>query len=115
MIGRHLLVDFYGVAADRLSDGNVLERCLIEAARLAGLTPLGPPMIHSFQGGGQTAFLLLSESHIAVHTYPERGFVAIDIFSCGKNDPSAALEVFRSALAPETQRVTLLDRGPEAT
>jgi S-adenosylmethionine decarboxylase len=111
MIGRHLLIDFHGASADRLDDAELFSRLLAEAALSGGLTPLGPPVLHRFEGGGLTGYLLLSESHIAVHTYPELGFAAVDIFACGSGDPLAALEVFRSGLAPCRERVTTATRG----
>ena len=111
MIGRHLLIDFHEVSAGRLEDGELLSRLLGEAARRGGLTPLGPPVLHRFEGGGLTGYLLLSESHIAVHTYPELGFAALDIFACGSGDPRAALDVLRMGLAPRRERVTTATRG----
>lgn len=111
MIGRHLLIDFHEVSAERLDDAELLSRVLAEAARRGGLTPLGPPVLHRFEGGGLTGYLLLSESHIAVHTYPELGFAALDIFACGSGDPRAALDVFRTELAPRRERVTSSTRG----
>ncbi len=111
MIGRHLLIDFHEVSAERLDDAELLSHLLVEAARRGGLTPLGPPVLHRFRGGGLTGYLLLSESHIAVHTYPELGFAAIDVFACGSGDPRAALDVFRTGLAPPRERVTTATRG----
>jgi S-adenosylmethionine decarboxylase len=111
MIGHHLLIDFHEVSAERLDDAGLLSRLLAEAARRGGLTPLGPPVLHRFEGGGLTGYLLLSESHIAVHTYPEHGFAALDIFACGSGDPRAALDVLRTGLAPRRERVTTATRG----
>ncbi len=111
MIGRHLLIDFHDVSAGRLDDAELLSRLLGEAARRGGLTPLGLPVLHRFEGGGLTGYLLLSESHIAVHTYPGLGFAALDIFACGSGDPRAALDVFRTGLAPRRERVTTATRG----
>jgi S-adenosylmethionine decarboxylase len=115
MIGKHLLADFYGVEAARLDDGDLLRRCMLAAASRCALTPVAPPVLHRFEGGGVTAFLLLAESHIALHTYPERGFLALDIFSCGRGDPGEALEVFRTALAPERVEATTEERGKEVS
>ncbi|MCS6859233.1 MAG: adenosylmethionine decarboxylase [Abditibacteriales bacterium] len=111
MIGHHLLADLYGVTAKRLKDEELLLGCLVMAAVRCGLTPVAEPVIHCFAGGGITGFLLLAESHIAFHTYPERGFIALDIFSCGDADPHAALKVFREALRPQQQQVHLITRG----
>ena len=111
MIGTHLLADFYGVAAERLNDTDLLRASLQNAARRCCLTPLGSPILHPFEGGGITGFILLAESHIALHTYPEHGFMALDIFSCGAAQPQEALEVFRAALCPQRVQVTLARRG----
>ena len=115
MIGHHLLADFYGVSPERLNDADLLSDCLQAAAHRCGLTPLASPVVHRFDGGGVTGFILLAESHIALHTYPERGFIAVDIFSCGDADPHAALEVFRAALRPQHEQVTAIVRGGGAT
>ena len=58
MIGQHLLADLYEIDAERLADAGLLDDCLREAARLGGLSPLGPPVLHRFEGGGLTGFLL---------------------------------------------------------
>ena len=110
-IGRHLLADFYGVAPERLRDGALLTRCLVEGAARARLTPVAPPALHRFEGGGWTGVVLLSESHIAFHTYPEHGYVAVDVFSCGAGRPEDAVAVFRAALAPERESLVESERG----
>ena len=113
MIGQHLLADLYDVASDRLVDGGLLADCLDEAARRGGMKPIGPPVLHRFEGGGLTGYLLLSESHIAFHTYPEHRYIALDIFSCGGADSKAALSVFLAALEPGRERITTAPRGAE--
>ena len=112
-LGRHLLADFYGVDADKLDDPPLLTATLALAASRAGLTPIAVPVTHRFEGGGVTGYILLSESHIALHTYPEFGYVAVDVFSCGPADPHAALAAFREALAPKKEDVTAAERGRE--
>ena len=111
MIGRHLLADLYDVAAGRLADADLLAACLQEAAHRCRLTPLRSPVLHRFAGGGITGYLLLSESHIALHTYPEHAYLALDVFSCGASDPADAVEVFRQALEPTEIRATVKPRG----
>jgi S-adenosylmethionine decarboxylase len=113
MIGSHLLVDFYDVAPERLNDADALARLLNAAAAAGHMHPLGSPVMHSFPGGGVTGFLLLSESHLALHTYPEHGYLALDLFSCGQADPRAALAVFREALTPGYDQATAIVRGAE--
>jgi S-adenosylmethionine decarboxylase len=113
MIGQHLLADLYDVASDRLVDGGLLADCLDKAARRGGMNPIGRPVLHRFIGGGLTGYLLLSESHIAFHTYPEHRYIALDIFSCGRGDSKAAFSVFLAALEPGRQHLTTEPRGTE--
>ena len=113
IIGNHMLADLYGVDADRLDDSGLLAACLLEGAEACGLTTLGPPRMHCFEGGGVTGFLLLAESHIALHTYPEHGYIAVDIFSCGPSDPVDALDLFRTRLRPAKEHITTVARGTE--
>ncbi len=77
------------------------------------MKPIGPPVLHRFKGGGLTGYLLLSESHIAFHTYPEHRYLALDIFSCGGADSKAALSVFLAALEPGREHLTTAPRGAE--
>ena len=113
MIGIHLLIDFYGVETAVLNDCGLLAECLTESALACGLTPLRPPQMHAFEGGGVTGVILLSESHIALHSYPEHGFIAVDLFSCGSGDAESSLQVFRERLNPVRELVTRARRGGE--
>jgi len=112
-IGMHVLADFYGLSVAVACDAELLSSCLLRAAKQCHLTPLSTPVVHVFAGGGLTAFLPLSESHIALHTYPEHGYLALDIFSCGQGDPGLAVEVFRAALAPGRVDVKHMRRGDQ--
>lgn len=106
-----MLADFYGVSPALLCDGSTLVACLLDAARRCHLTPVDEARVHPFPGGGLTAFIMLSESHIAIHTYPEHGYLALDIFSCGAGDVNDALKVFRVALKPSRVHAQTVARG----
>jgi len=83
--GTHLLVDIWD--ALNLSDPETIEKSLVRAAEGARATVLHG-YFHSFGSGlGVSGVLLLAESHISIHTWPERKFASIDIFMCGKCDP----------------------------
>ena len=112
-VGVHALIDFYEVDAALLTDAEGLGRCLEEAAEAAGMTPLSDPVLHRFPGGGLTGFLPLAESHIAFHTYPEWGYLAADVFTCGACPPDAAVAVLRAALSPARECVRAVPRGEE--
>ena len=98
--GRHLLVDFHGVAAAHLGDCGAVEALLRDAARAAGATPVGGEFHHFGPGLGVTGVLLLKESHISIHTWPEHGFAAVDVFMCGAAQPEQAVSVIETALQP---------------
>ena len=108
--GRHVLADFHGVAAAGLSDAAALERQLLAAADAAGAR--AERAFPSFrEGAGVTGVVMLSESHISIHTWPEHGYAALDVFMCGAARPERALDSLRAALAPASVRVTVVDRG----
>lgn len=97
-VGRHLLIDLYGVDAALLGDASAIEQALHTAARAAGATAISATF-HRFGAGlGVTGVLLLRESHISIHTWPELGFAAVDMFVCGAADTAAALAALRAGL-----------------
>ena len=109
--GRHLLADFHGVAPGRLADPAAIEAVLRAAADAAGATPVGGHF-HPFGPGlGVTGVLLLQESHISIHTWPEHGFAAVDVFMCGAARPEKAIEAIAAALAAGSVELRELARG----
>jgi S-adenosylmethionine decarboxylase len=111
-LGTHLLADMSGIAAERLTDCAQIERLLRAAAEAAGAQVLHSHF-HGFgEGMGITGVVLLAESHISIHTWPEDGFAAADIFMCGQTDPQRALALLRAALAPTQCAVHTVRRAP---
>ena len=110
--GTHLLADMSGIEPGVLSDCAKIERLLREAAAAAGAQVLHSHF-HGFGPGlGVTGVVLLAESHISIHTWPEHGFAAADIFMCGAAQPQLALDVIEEALQPECSEVRTVDREP---
>lgn len=109
--GQHLLADFHGIAASVLRDAAGLEKLLTEAALQAGARVLFS-RFHVFgEGGGVTGVVLLAESHISIHTWPEEGFAAADVFMCGDARPEKALDAMRVALKPGRCEMRSIARG----
>ena len=109
--GTHLLADLHGVAPALLRDAAAIDALLRRAAERAGARILHGHF-HTFgEGGGVTGVLLLAESHISIHTWPEAGFAAADIFMCGAARPQLALQVIERELAPTSSAVRTLARG----
>ena len=111
-LGTHLLADLSGVAAAVLRDCPVLEALLRAAAIDAGAQVLHGHF-HSFGvEAGVTGVLLLAESHISIHTWPEAGFAAVDIFMCGAARPQVALDIIATALQAQHCALHTARRAP---
>jgi len=96
--GSHLIIDLWD--AEGLDDRDRIEQALIDAVRAAGATLLHIHL-HTFsEGGGISGVAVLAESHISVHTWPERAYAAFDVFMCGDAEPRKALGVFKAAFNP---------------
>ena len=109
--GRHVAVDTWGVDFDLLNDAKFLEQKLVEAAEMAGATVVSVQS-KQFEPQGATVLVLLSESHISIHTYPEKGFAALDCYTCGEVvDPQVAIDYLVSILKPKTFYPKMLMRG----
>lgn len=109
--GRHVAVDTWGVNFDLLNNAEWLQAQMVEAAEVCGATVLSVQS-KQFEPQGATVLVLLSESHISIHTYPERGFAALDCYTCGETvDPQLAIDHMISVLNPETVHAKKLIRG----
>lgn len=110
-VGKLVAVDAWGVSFDRLDDAKRLEKDLVDAAEKCGAKVLRSQSCH-FKPYGVTVFVLLAESHISIHTYPEKGFAAIDCFTCGDSvDPSEATQYVIDQLQPSHFHSKVLHRG----
>ncbi len=97
--GMHLLVDLWG--ASNLGDLALIDTALRDAAIRAGATILHSHFHHFTPNGGVSGVVVLAESHISIHTWPERNFAAVDIFMCGACNPHDAIPVLQAAFHPE--------------
>ncbi|NPA06469.1 MAG: S-adenosylmethionine decarboxylase [Chloroflexi bacterium] len=110
-VGLHIIADLYGVPAERIAYVEDVVPILERIVREAKLARLGANY-HQFEPHGMTGVILLAESHLAIHTWPETGLVNLDIFTCG--DPEQAREAFRLALKyfqPASYRHLVMERG----
>ena len=107
--GVHLIVEIWeGV---NLSDVDHIDQALRAAATASGATILHSHMHHFSPFGGVSGVVLLAESHISIHTWPERDYAAIDIFMCGDCDPEDAIPVLQSQFGPANISVQNIRRG----
>ena len=96
--GTHLLIDIWG--ASRLDDPAHIDESLRAAAIATGATILHSHFHHFSPNGGVSGVVVLAESHISIHTWPERDFAALDIFVCGDCDPHRAIPLIQAAFSP---------------
>jgi S-adenosylmethionine decarboxylase len=109
--GRHVAVDAWGVDFDLLNNADALQAHLVEAAEACGATVLSVQS-KKFEPQGATVLVLLSESHLSIHTYPEKGFAAIDCYTCGETvDPQLAVDYLVETLKPKSVFAKKLIRG----
>ena len=109
--GVHLIVDLHG--AKRLNDVDHIEATLRRCVEAAQATLLHIHL-HHFQPSGVSGVAVLAESHISIHTWPEAGYAALDVFMCGSADPDKCIPVLREAFSAKRVGVNELLRGQDA-
>ena len=116
--GPHLMLDGYGCDMSKLRDLNLVYKILEELPNRIGMTKIMPPYVFKYSGlkpedWGVSGFVLIAESHISIHTFPEKNFVSVDIFSCKSFDSEQAETYLKEAFAMEKVECTVVDRGTE--
>jgi S-adenosylmethionine decarboxylase len=106
--GVHLIVDLHG--AEGLDDIDLIEATLRRCVAAARATLLHIHL-HHFHPNGVSGVAVLAESHISIHTWPDAGFAALDVFMCGKADPDACIPILREAFKANRVGVQELLRG----
>ena len=109
-IGRHLIAEFYGCKESLLDDREVIRELMLEAAEVIGATVVGE-VFHRFAPQGVSGSVVIAESHLSVHTWPESGYVAVDIYTCGGLDPRSGFHRLASRLGARSGRVQEIVRG----
>lgn len=111
VLGVHCLLDLSGIAPGLLADPDALGARLVAAARDGGATVV-EHHLHRFEPHGVSGVVILAESHLALHTWPEHGFAAVDVFTCGHPAVAEAVaERIVAALRPRSVTRRRLDRG----
>lgn len=109
--GRHVAIDTWGVNFEKLNDVDFLQTEMVKAANKSGATVLSV-QAQKFDPQGVTVLVMLSESHLSIHTYPERGFAALDCYTCGHDvDPQVAIDYLVKVLQPGSTSAKALRRG----
>ena len=114
----HLAVDGYGADPAKLQDVDLVRKFLDEYPATIEMTKMAPPQVHTYRGRvpedwGVSGFVLIAESHISVHTFPDRRYINIDIFSCKEFDADASLGDVQETFSLSEVRVWTMERGTE--
>lgn len=107
--GNHVLVELWD--ASNLDEPKLIEDALLQGARDAGATVLHSHFHHFSPYSGVSGVVVLAESHISIHTWPEKNYAAIDIFMCGDCDPHDAIPSIKRAFKPGSVEVQHFKRG----
>ena len=110
--GLHLIIDCLG--ARNLSSLEAVETCLRSCIEAAGATLLHIHLHHFTPEGGISGVAVLAESHISIHSWPEHGYAALDVFMCGNTTPLKTIDIIQAAFDPQELRVKELYRGKGA-
>lgn len=120
LFGVHLTLDFYNCPENKLDDMLLCYNSLENCAKEIGMKMLTLPSVVMAKGtddtnskdpGGFSGFVIIEESHISIHTFPKRGYVSIDVYSCRYFDTSKATNFFKSVFKPLDIETNTLDRG----
>lgn len=114
----HLIVDGYGGDVQKMQELETIFNFLDKYPSQIGMTKIAPPYVFRYigtkpQDWGISGFVLIAESHISIHTFPDRAYINIDVFSCKRFDSEKAIQDLKEALGLTEVRSYVLDRGLE--
>ena len=111
ILGRHLIAEYADCAEGKLTDPEFLEKCMLEAVRKSGAT-IVRSVFHRYAPQGVSGVVVIAESHMSIHTWPEYNYAAVDFFTCGESvDPYEAHGYLKEMLGSTGAVVKELKRG----
>jgi len=110
-MGRHVIAELWGCDAAKLNDLQGVERIMVNAALEAG-AEVREVAFHKFAPHGVSGVVIISESHLTIHSFPEHGYASIDVYTCGDRiDPNVACDYITEALRATTRESVQVARG----
>jgi S-adenosylmethionine decarboxylase len=107
--GQHILIDYYSCSVEVLNDALLLEKYLLETAYLIGATVVSV-QFNAFNPIGVSGVVIIAESHLTIHTWPELGYAAVDFFTCGFMDTRVGLGYLEGVLEAKEVEVKKVER-----
>ena len=110
-LGTHLIIEFYECDAALLDDHDFIKETMVSSAKRAGATIVSSHM-NRFKPHGLSGVVVIAESHLTIHTWPELKYAAVDIFTCGESiSPSKVKEILKKSLKSKRCEAKEFDRG----
>lgn len=112
-MGRHVISELWGCDFDKLNDMEFIEKTFVDAALKSG-AEIREVAFHKFAPQGVSGVVIISESHLTIHSFPEHGYASIDVYTCGDLDPTVAADYIAEALGAQTRETIELPRGMDS-
>ncbi|RNF40866.1 adenosylmethionine decarboxylase [Planococcus salinus] len=109
-MGRHVIAELWECNFDKLNDMDFIEKTFVDAALKAG-AEIREVAFHKFAPQGVSGVVIISESHLTIHSFPEHGYASIDVYTCGDLDPTVAADYIAESLDSQTREVVEVPRG----
>ncbi|HWO98293.1 MAG TPA: adenosylmethionine decarboxylase [Bacillus sp. (in: firmicutes)] len=109
-MGRHVISELWGCDFDKLNDIEYIEKTFVDAALKTG-AEIREVAFHKFAPQGVSGVVIISESHLTIHSFPEHGYASIDVYTCGDLDPTIAADYIAEALGAQTRETIEVPRG----
>ncbi|MDG5786963.1 adenosylmethionine decarboxylase [Evansella sp. AB-P1] len=108
--GRHVIAELWECNSNKLNDREFIERLFVDAALEAG-AEVREVVFHKFAPQGVSGVVIISESHLTIHSFPEHGYASIDVYTCGNLDPNIAANYISNELSAKSSEVAEIPRG----
>ncbi len=110
-LGKQVLAEFYGCCTETINSKDIIRASMIEAAKAARATIVAD-LFHEFNPHGISGVVVIAESHIAIHSWPEHHCASVDIFTCSEDmDPHAAVDYLKTVFKAQRVEVKTIARG----
>ncbi|ANU12256.1 S-adenosylmethionine decarboxylase proenzyme [Planococcus antarcticus DSM 14505] len=109
-MGRHVIAELWQCDFDKLNDMDFIEQTFVDAALKSG-AEVREVAFHKFAPQGVSGVVIISESHLTIHSFPEHGYASVDVYTCGDLDPTIAAEYIAEALGSTSRELVELPRG----
>ncbi|ALS79056.1 MULTISPECIES: adenosylmethionine decarboxylase [Planococcus] len=109
-MGRHVIAELWQCDFDKLNDMDFIEQTFVDAALKSG-AEVREVAFHKFAPQGVSGVVIISESHLTIHSFPEHGYASVDVYTCGDLDPTIAAEYIADALGSTSRELVEIPRG----